>query len=84
MNLDELLMSVYSAETNQAVSSNAVNYTNRTQLDSGVTKKMVDEVWFTFGDVMEKIVERRQKRMMKNRESAARSRVTKQVVISVR
>ncbi|KAM0027463.1 putative transcription factor bZIP family [Helianthus debilis subsp. tardiflorus] len=42
MNLDELLKSVYSAETNQGTSSNAVNYT---ELNSGVTKKTVDEVW---------------------------------------
>lgn len=33
------------------------------------------------GDVVEKTVERRQKRMIKNRESAARSRARKQVVI---
>ncbi|MFS7993086.1 putative plant bZIP transcription factor [Helianthus anomalus] len=33
---------------------------------------------FAFGDVMEKTVERRQKRMIKNRESATRSRATKQ------
>ena len=32
------------------------------------------------GNVVEKIVERRQKRMIKNRESAARSRARKQVI----
>ncbi|KAI3760678.1 hypothetical protein L1987_51076 [Smallanthus sonchifolius] len=45
MNLDELLKSVYTAETNQGVSSNPPNYTELTQLDSGVTKRTVDEVW---------------------------------------
>ncbi|KAK1412964.1 hypothetical protein QVD17_34602 [Tagetes erecta] len=42
MNLDELLKTVYTAEGNQGMSSNAATYT---QLDSGVTKKTVDEVW---------------------------------------
>ncbi|KAJ0578301.1 putative plant bZIP transcription factor [Helianthus annuus] len=42
MNFDELLKSVYSVETNQGTSNNLVNFT---ELNSGVTKKTVDEVW---------------------------------------
>ncbi|KAI3776097.1 hypothetical protein L1987_45860 [Smallanthus sonchifolius] len=50
MNLDELLKSVYIAEANQGVSSNPPNYTELTQLDSGVRKKTADEVC-TFSNV---------------------------------
>ncbi|XP_076959960.1 ABSCISIC ACID-INSENSITIVE 5-like protein 2 [Bidens hawaiensis] len=42
MNLDELLKSVCTAEANHGMSSNAPGLA---QLDSGVTKKTVDEVW---------------------------------------
>ncbi|KAD6119639.1 hypothetical protein E3N88_10910 [Mikania micrantha] len=45
MNLDELLTAVNTAEANQGMSGINPNYTELTKIDSGVTRKTVDEVW---------------------------------------
>ncbi|KAJ0560579.1 putative transcription factor bZIP family [Helianthus annuus] len=105
MNLDELLKSVWTAESNmnvdyshlgQHVPGPSLARQSSINLAQDLRKKTVDEVWQGIqqgknkgsnnssgsgnndGDKREKTVERRQKRMIKNRESAARSRARKQ------